>query len=332
MEIVELTYQEPLSQFDLKNSIDQIEIPSGGDILIVVDDITRPSTGVHALVIEHALRYTTSNRITVLVASGMHRAGTYRELKAHIGDRINELRVIYHNPFRPTYIDRNKYYVIGIGTVLPHTAVPFSGGSKLIEPGLSVVENALRFHHGINRIDRSGSMDWLVNSVVNILHEPIRIFNGKPKEAHRYATEFAMEAYKVDIIPNADNVILEPAFKTLDFQQCMNGLLVCKYDRVVKQGGCIFLDAPAPDGMGVHYLFQPMTGVACQPYDKSALFGGILDGKSLGICCETVPDHFIQEMFNMEVTVFNTRAGFDWYLNTLEGLTVKYVGSDGMVV
>jgi len=332
MEIVELKYQPPIETHDLYNIINAIEVPENKKILIIVDDITRPSTGLHARVIDHVLRHTFTKLVTVMVASGMHRAGTYKELKAHIGDRINEVRVVYHNPFFYTTIDLREYYTIGIGTVLPHTAVEFSGGGKLIAPGLYQIEKALRFHHGIDKLNPLYRLDWLVNAVVNILHEPIALFSGKPKRTHAEAVACAREAYKVEIIPNANNVILEPRFKTLDFQQCMNGLLVCRYHNVIKHGGCIFLNAPAPDGMGVHYLFQPVTGYACQPYDKSTLFGGILDGRSLGICCETVPTHFIEEMFDMEVTVFNTRAGWDWYLETLEGLTVKYVGSDGMVI
>ncbi|MFD0660200.1 lactate racemase domain-containing protein [Thermocatellispora tengchongensis] len=102
--------------------------------------------------------------VTILVATGTHRGNTEAELRAMFGDRVVEsVRIVNHDArdrstltYLGTYgadvpVWLNTEWVradvrITTGFVEPHFFAGFSGGPKLVAPGLAALETVLTLH------------------------------------------------------------------------------------------------------------------------------------------------------------------------------------------
>ncbi|MDP2943430.1 MAG: lactate racemase domain-containing protein, partial [Candidatus Omnitrophota bacterium] len=126
-------------------------------ILIVTDDNTRttPLKNILPCVINE-LRGTgiKDSQIKILIASGTHRPMTEREKIAKFGKKIVSHYKIYNHSWNKksklTRIDSSIYgkkihinrlaeesdFIIGIGSIVPHATTGFSGGGKIILPGI----------------------------------------------------------------------------------------------------------------------------------------------------------------------------------------------------
>jgi lactate racemase len=146
----------------------QLKKRKKGNIVIVVSDITRPIPYRQFLpeLIDFILSEgTQKDEITILVATGMHRASTSDEKVFMFGREIVEnYRIIDHDAededrlaivegesWSGAEVKLNKYYVeagfrILTGLVEPHFMAGFSGGRKAICPGLVSLATVKKFH------------------------------------------------------------------------------------------------------------------------------------------------------------------------------------------
>src|SRR5687768_4520572 len=172
--------------------------------VIAVDDITRPTRTAplaEAVVARLTAAGMPLDAITVLIATGAHASATSTDVRLKVGDLADRVRVISHDPTadvvetgvslggQPVRVNREYLAAdlrIGIGGVLPHPFAGYSGGGKIVLPGLSDLESVVRSHKyalmgfrgGLQldgnrfRTDMEAAVaaigiDWTVNAVMN---------------------------------------------------------------------------------------------------------------------------------------------------------------------
>ena len=141
-------------------------VDASSRILIVVDDISRP-TPIHqivpALLAELAQGGAQDANIRFLVALGTHRYMSGEEIAAKIGaGAAARFPVVNHEWENPTALHNygtldgtrivlnramhDSDVIIGVGSIAPHPAAGFSGGGKIIAPGVATEEAVGEFH------------------------------------------------------------------------------------------------------------------------------------------------------------------------------------------
>ena len=134
-------------------------------VAISVCDITRPmpsSTVLPAVLRE--LAHVPNKNIVILIAAGTHRANTPEELDGMLGPEVTaSYRVVNHDAFAeedlehcgetsdgiPIWLNRHWLaadFRITTGFVEPHFFAGFSGGPKMVAPGLAGFETTMRLH------------------------------------------------------------------------------------------------------------------------------------------------------------------------------------------
>jgi lactate racemase len=258
-------------------------------VLIIVDDMSRP-TPVHQIVPplldELAHGGVGDANIRFLVALGTHRSMTERELAAKIGASVvARFPVSNHEGDIPaalhdyglldgTHVVLNRAMhesdvVIGVGSIAPHPAAGFSGGGKIIAPGVATEEAVGEFHWqsvqypqkevlGVrdnpmrDRIDRIACMAGLtaiVNVVLDGKGRIVRSFSGDPIEAHRKGSACAGELYRVavDKPETAGIFIIDSHPLDQDLWQGVKAL--CALECIVPDGAVIIVVTPSPEGV-----------------------------------------------------------------------------------
>ena len=134
-------------------------------IAISICDVTRPMPRATGLpVVLEALSHVPTDQISIMVASGTHRATTRDELVEMLGERIvDDNRIVIHDAFDqsqlvsqgevdgriPVWLNRTWMEAdvrITTGFVEPHFFAGFSGGPKMVAPGLAGFDTIMRLH------------------------------------------------------------------------------------------------------------------------------------------------------------------------------------------
>lgn len=259
---------------------------------ILICDITRPVP--NKLLLPLILRTIEEagvprDKITILVATGMHRPNEGRELIELVGE---EIAANYrcenhngHNLHEHTYLgttDRNvpvwidARYVsadlkITTGLIEPHLMAGYSGGRKLICPGIAALETIKVWHgpdflehpnadcgilagnpvHEENtRIGLLAGCDFIVNVTLNKDRQVTSVVAGDMIQAFERGVEFIRNVVKAEVAEPCDIVVTSGAGYPLDttFYQTVKGLTGAL--PVVKQGGTIIIAASMTEGIG----------------------------------------------------------------------------------
>ncbi len=211
---------------------------------IIIDDITRPTPTAKLIsyILEELKRGGISHDSTIIVvASGTHTTASDDDIRKKVGESVaNRFRVIPHDcrkdlvylgkSSRGTPLYVNQAVVgcdlkIGVGGIYPHAGAGFSGGSKIIMPGVCGVETARYTHYYVpGSHKRAGSfetefreeveevstrvgLDFIVNVVLNGKRDIAGLFVGEKVVAHREGAKFARQLYSVDVSADADIVV-----------------------------------------------------------------------------------------------------------------------------
>ena len=129
-------------------------VGTGQTVAISVCDITRPMPSATVLpVVLDALAHVPTEQITILIASGTHRATTRGELVEMLGaEVVDHYHLVIHDAFDDTQLVSlgevegrvpvwlNRTWVeadvrVTTGFVEPHFFAGFSGGPKMVAPG-----------------------------------------------------------------------------------------------------------------------------------------------------------------------------------------------------
>jgi lactate racemase len=227
--------------------------------------------------------------VIILIATGLHRAATKEELDVILGPEIAAAyRVASHDardfaahrPLgstrrgTPIYIDERFMAAdlhISLGFVEPHLMLGFSGGRKLIVPGLAAQEtikviHSPRFireplategsiqgnplHEEFLEIAAMARHDFILDVTLTREREISGVFAGEPVKAHAAAVRFFERSSLESLDGLADAAITSSAGYPLDltFYQCLKGLTAAAH--IVKPGGPMLLVSECAEGIG----------------------------------------------------------------------------------
>ena len=297
------------------------------DACIVICDITRPVP--NELILRPMLQTLEAagiprNKILILIATGLHRPTEPHELIEIVGAEIASGYRIedHHGQVRdehtylgesprgvPIWID-SRYVAaelkITVGLIEPHLMAGFSGGRKLICPGIAALETIKVWHgpdflehpnadcgilegnpvHEENTwIARRAGCDFIVNVVIDAQRRPLKFVAGDMEAAFLEGVAFVREVVRDTIPEPVDIVVTSCAGYPLDttFYQAVKGLTGAL--PIVKQGGTIILAASLSEGIGSPQ-FQ-------QLFRENASLEGFVD-RILG------KDYFVMDQWQLE--------------------------------
>ncbi|MDR3635485.1 MAG: nickel-dependent lactate racemase [Isosphaeraceae bacterium] len=259
---------------------------------ILVCDITRPVP--NATILRPMLSALhdaglAAEQIRILVATGLHRASTAAEkidmlsaeiaatyrVEDHDGTRLDEHSHLGTTPRGvPAWIDTRYVSAdlkIATGLIEPHLMAGYSGGRKLICPGVAALETVKRWHspaflehpnadcgilegnpvHEENtRIARMAGCDFIANVTLDSLRRVTSVVAGDMEEAFLAGVKFVEGIVQAPVARPVDIVVTSAAGFPLDatFYQSIKGLTGCL--PIVKQGGTIILAARLDEGIG----------------------------------------------------------------------------------
>ncbi len=262
------------------------------DACIAICDITRPVPNQRILPRILATLEAAGiprDKITILIATGLHRpnegdelvelvgaeiAANYR-IENHHGQRLEEHTHLGTSPRGvPVWIDSRYVQAdlkITTGLIEPHLMAGFSGGRKLICPGLAALETVKVWHgpdfiehpnadcgilegnpvHEENTwIARHTGCDFIVNVVIDAERRPLKFVAGDMEAAFLEGVEFVRDVVVDRVREPVDIVVTSAAGYPLDttFYQAVKGLTGAL--PIVKQGGTIILAAGLTEGIG----------------------------------------------------------------------------------
>ncbi|MCG8512518.1 MAG: nickel-dependent lactate racemase [Halanaerobiales bacterium] len=289
-------------------------IKKGDQVLILADDNTR-STPVEQIlkVLLPVLNKIGVRRgdIKILIALGTHRPMTKPELIAKLGEWVVEQyqvenhrwaqqadNLYYGQTARGIKVYGNKQLkaadlIIGLGHIVPHRVAGFSGGGKIVQPGVCTGETTGQTHwlsaqvsgeeimgkrdnpvrEEIDQAARLIGLDYIVNVVQNSAGQIIGVFAGDFIAAHRAGCELAREVYGVKI-PQADIVITDSYPADLELWQAAKGIYTAEL--VLKKGGVVILVTPCPEGIATTHPEVEKYGYSSLARVKTLISSGQL--------------------------------------------------------
>ncbi|MCS7014799.1 MAG: nickel-dependent lactate racemase [Gemmatales bacterium] len=259
---------------------------------VVVCDITRPVP--NPIILPPVLRTLQEqgiprDRILILVATGLHRPNQGVELEEmlgpeiarqyhienHHGKRLHEHAFLgYSGRGVPVYVDRRYVEAdlkITIGLIEPHLMAGYSGGRKVICPGLVALET-LKYWHGpdflehpradcgivegnpvheeATAIAQLAGCDLIVNVCIDGKRRITWVGAGDLELAWRQGVRFCENIVRAPVPEPVDIVVTTAAGYPLDttWYQAIKGLTGAL--PIVKPGGTIILAASLSEGVG----------------------------------------------------------------------------------
>lgn len=259
---------------------------------ISVCDITRPvpnSVTLPPLLARLHAAGIPPEGVTILIATGLHRIATEEEIRTILGPEIAaRYRVVNHDARDfaahqhlgtstngvPVYIDRRFLSAdlhITLGFIEQHLMLGFSGGRKLIAPGVAAQEtikviHSPRFmreplategsiednplHAELLEIARMARHDFMLDVTLARDRGISGIFAGNPVRAHAAGVDFMRRTSTTPVPTLVDAVITSSAGHPLDltFYQTAKGITAAQH--IVKPGGRILLLGECAEGIG----------------------------------------------------------------------------------
>jgi nickel-dependent lactate racemase len=277
-----------------------------GSIAISVCDVTRaqPRQAMLTALLAIIDEVRPGADVTVLIATGTHRPSTPEEELEMLGRAVlDRVRVVNHDARDqdslvylgvhgddvPVYVNRLWHDAdlrITTGFVEPHFFAGFSGGPKMVVPGLAGLATTMILHDA-RRIGDPRST-W-GNTEDNPVHRDIRacaqacppafsvdvLLNPDKKVTHAFAGELfsmyraacatAREQAMQAVQHRFDVVVTTGSGYPLDqnLYQAVKGLAAA--ERVVRPGGTIVVAAECADGLPDHGSFAEVLGSAPSP-------------------------------------------------------------------
>lgn len=259
---------------------------------ISVCDITRPAP--NRIVLPGVLRRLEAAgieraNIVILIATGLHRPATVAEIREIVGAEIAAThRVENHDAKQlsdhrflgttaagtPAYIDERFVSAdlrITLGFIEPHLMAGYSGGRKLVVPGLaaqetikvihspkfmrepravegSIADNPL--HRELLEIAGLAGHDFMIDVALTRDRGIAGVFAGNPVEAHKQGVQFVSQSLLQQLDRPVDAVITTGAGHPLDltFYQVIKGITAASH--IVRQGGRILVVGACEEGCG----------------------------------------------------------------------------------
>jgi nickel-dependent lactate racemase len=276
-------------------------------VVIVFCDITRPMPNDRVLPVvlaELEAAGVPRHNISLINATGTHRAQSNAELEKMLGAEIlRNYRVINHTAHDKstlTHLGRTSFgaevwlcseYLkadvkILTGFIEPHFFAGFSGGPKMILPGVAGIDTVMHAHgakmigspkatwgitygNPIHDEVREGAAmagsTFSLNVTLNKDHAITNVFAGEVFESHKIGCEFVRQTAMRAVPELFDIVITTNSGYPLDqnLYQAVKGMSAAAL--VVKEGGAIIAAAECVDGLPNHGNFKDIFKLAPNP-------------------------------------------------------------------
>jgi nickel-dependent lactate racemase len=286
-------------------------------VVIVADDMTRPTpTDIILPEVLDAINAAgvADDAIQLLIALGTHRKMTAKEIEVKYGSVVpRRIQVVNHDAFDPEVLVQmgttqggipvmlNRMVVgadlvLGIGSIVPHHIPGFSGGAKIIQPGicgmqttgevhllsvrscdlsmLGILENEVR--HEMEAIAERAGLHAILNTVLDAEGRVVKAVFGDPRAAFREGVEQSRRVYGVSVKNKTDIVIAGSHPCDIEFWQahkCLYAAECC-----VREGGTIIIVTPCPEGVAVtHPEMVQFAGRSLGEIDAMVRSGEIKD-------------------------------------------------------
>ncbi len=276
-------------------------------VVIAVCDITRPMPSSTVLpVVLGELAHVPRDQVTILVATGTHRGNSDEELEEMLGgDVVRDYRIVNHDAFDrdslvdvgvtsagvPVVLDRvwtESDVRIGTGFVEPHLFAGFSGGPKMVTPGLAGIDTVMVLHNaemlghpkaiwGVtdgnpvhDAIREAAGMappDFSVDVTINRDRGITTVYAGEVFAVHRAACQAAKRVAMRPVDRRFDVVVTTNSGYPLDLNlyQSVKGMSAAA--QVVSAGGSIICAAECSDGLPDHGEFRQILAMRETPQE-----------------------------------------------------------------
>jgi len=261
---------------------------------VLICDITRPVPNHLFLrpVIEQLLGAgLPADAITVLVATGLHRPNEGEELARLVGDPwvLDKVRVVNHfarddaahvdlgrTPGRGVPVKLDRRFVeadvrIATGLVEPHFMAGYSGGRKVVAPGVAHADTIRTFHSAAFMENPAATSCNLagnplheeqleilrmlgevlaLNTIIDEERELVFLSFGEIIESHLAAVRFAQDWMRVEVPRRFRTVVTSAAGFPLDqtYYQTVKGM-VTPVD-ILAPGGTLIVASDCSEGLG----------------------------------------------------------------------------------
>jgi len=269
-------------------------------VTVITSDHTRPvpSHITLPILLERLRRGNPEIAVTLLIATGCHRATTDRELRSKFGDRICDTeRLVIHDcedlgslrllgtlpSGGALWLNRHALdtdLLIAEGFIEPHFFAGFSGGRKSVLPGIAGRQTVLANHCAKFIADpnaRAGCLDgnpihrdmlfaadqarltFILNVTLNPDKTVSAAFAGHPEKAHLAGCAQMKRIASVPAVP-AEIVITSNGGYPLDqnLYQSVKGMTAA--EACCKAGGTIIMVAGCNDGHGGEGFYRGLAG------------------------------------------------------------------------
>lgn len=262
-------------------------------VLVLCDDITRQTPA--SQILPPVLRRLAGSgvkreNIRILIAAGTHARMNPQEIEQKLGADIpKRCPVVIHHwrddqnlrdlgttrdgtPVRVHRLLGESDLVIGIGQIVPHRVMGFTGGATIVQPGVSgaavtgythwmsalypgaeilgVAENPVR--QEVEEIARRAGLRFIVNVVMDGRARVLHVVAGDPVAAHREGARHSRSVYGAAQPALADIVIAESYPADYDLWQAAKGIYAAEL--AVRPGGVVVLVTPCPHGVSEEHL------------------------------------------------------------------------------
>ncbi len=288
------------------------------EVAIIFDDMSRVTrvAQIVPFVLEELVEAgIPDNRIRFISALGCHGTMGRFDFVRKLGEEVVSRFPVYnHNALDNscTYVGTTSKgirvlanaevmkcdFKIGIGSIAPHVLLGFSGGSKIVLPGITSIGTNEALHRlgakvkqerhlgmGIYKdnplrqeIDEAATivgLNYKIDCICNMWGETTHIFSGNPQSTFTAGVEIAKKHYLSTRATDNDVVIANIFAKVNEPQGGMSNTI----PSVSSQGGDLILICNAPDGHVIHYLLGtfgrnsggPMSGKFKLPHHINRL-------------------------------------------------------------
>jgi nickel-dependent lactate racemase len=265
------------------------EVKKGMKLIIMADDITRPTPRerIFPALLNRLNEAGIPDRdITVLIALGTHRYMSKQEIDHCFGERLaarvtilnhewkDETNLIYLGstpkgiPVSINKIAHEADYLIGVGSIVPHSLAGYGGGAKIVQPGICSWETTGKTHLlaverndflevagnsenearlEMEEVGKIAGLNFIVNVVLNGKGKIVKVVSGDPVKAHREGVKGARKVYEQKIPELADVIIVSAYPADIDYWQGAKALSYAQHG--LKEKGTVILLASFPDGI-----------------------------------------------------------------------------------
>lgn len=291
--------QEEIVLSALENPIGSVrlceKVKGKENILVITSDHTRPvpSAITMPLLLAEIRRGNPQAKITILIATGMHRPTTEAELRGKLGDAIVDSEtIVVHKAetdemaFFGTLPSGGELWlnklvkeadmVVSEGFIEPHFFAGFSGGRKSILPGVAARKTVLYNHNAVflssgnsrqgklagNPIHedmifaaKAANLAYILNVLIDSEKRVIAAVSGDVEEAHVKGCALCNELTSVKGVVS-DIAVTSNGGYPLDqnVYQSVKGMTAA--ESCVRQGGAIIMCAALGDGHGGEEFFR----------------------------------------------------------------------------